>query len=107
MNVFGHHYISIDTHREATAHAFKTNDEQGVCLGIDEFLFTSVTAESNEVRLSGLMKAPETRRHELTLVESVFCAKLRRLSLYLRQFFFTQVSATAGANLGHPLKVMK
>jgi hypothetical protein len=81
MNVFGHDHVSIDTHREAAARAFKTDDEQVACRGMNELLFTSVTTEGDEVRLSGLMIAPEAGRHELTLLENRGCAKLRRLSL--------------------------
>jgi hypothetical protein len=67
MDVFGHDHISINTHGEAASHLFQTMNKQVVKVRRGEVSLPAVTAESDEVRLSGLLEAAQSSWHEENL----------------------------------------
>jgi hypothetical protein len=71
VHMLGHDHVSVDTHREPAAHPFETEYKEIVIFGARE-IWATITAERNEVGLSGLMEAPEIAGHrrEITPVRS-------------------------------------
>jgi hypothetical protein len=67
MNVFRHHHVSVDRQIETAAHVLKTVNKDLEQIDRRKVWPALVTTKSYKVGLAGLLKAPETPRHETNL----------------------------------------
>ena len=63
VNVVGHDDVSINAHCEATAHALEAIKEEIASRGIGEVRSAVVAAESDEMRLAGMVKSGQVGGH--------------------------------------------
>src|SRR5205085_4694614 len=64
VHVFRHHHVSIDAKRKLFPDPFQRRLERDARLGAGEIRPPAITTESEEVKLSGLLKALESPRQE-------------------------------------------
>jgi hypothetical protein len=68
--VFGHNYVSVDTHAEATAHFFEAVEKQVTAAGGVESRLAVVTTHGDKMGLRRVVEAAQTFGHGQNLYAS-------------------------------------